>query len=113
MGQIMITHQFLGHQIFETNSLEKPKLPDALAPFQVYAHKLLCMRCSYFRAMFDGQMREAGGIVKRKSDSRVFFGFEMGNIYPRLMLFDEENNDQLLGLTGTPSYVIYFLLKAT
>ncbi|CAL1129025.1 unnamed protein product [Cladocopium goreaui] len=25
----------------------------------VYAHKLLCMRCSYFRAMFDGQMREA------------------------------------------------------
>lgn len=26
---------------------------------QVYAHKLLCMRCSYFRAMFDGQMREA------------------------------------------------------
>jgi hypothetical protein len=26
---------------------------------QVYAHKLLCMRCSYFRAMFEGQMREA------------------------------------------------------
>eukprot|EP00439_Symbiodinium_sp_Y106_P036774 s1607_g4.t1 len=25
----------------------------------VYAHKLLCMRCSYFRAMFEGQMREA------------------------------------------------------
>jgi len=25
----------------------------------VCAHKLLCMRCSYFRAMFDGQMREA------------------------------------------------------
>lgn len=25
----------------------------------VYAHKLLCMRCSYFRAMFDGQMRES------------------------------------------------------
>lgn len=25
----------------------------------VYAHKLLCMRCSYFRAMFDSQMREA------------------------------------------------------
>jgi len=26
---------------------------------EVYAHKLLCMRCSYFRAMFEGQMREA------------------------------------------------------
>lgn len=25
----------------------------------VYAHKLLCMRCSYFRAMFEGQMRES------------------------------------------------------
>lgn len=25
----------------------------------VYAHKLLCVRCSYFRAMFEGQMREA------------------------------------------------------
>mmetsp|Transcript_69935 Transcript_69935/g.177496 ORF Transcript_69935/g.177496 Transcript_69935/m.177496 type:complete len:522 (+) Transcript_69935:109-1674(+) len=25
----------------------------------VYAHKLLCIRCSYFRAMFEGQMREA------------------------------------------------------
>lgn len=25
----------------------------------VYAHKILCMRCSYFRAMFDGQMRES------------------------------------------------------
>lgn len=25
----------------------------------VYAHKLLCMRCSYFRAMFEGSMREA------------------------------------------------------
>jgi len=25
----------------------------------VYAHKLLCTRCSYFRAMFEGQMREA------------------------------------------------------
>lgn len=25
----------------------------------VHAHKLLCMRCSYFRAMFEGQMREA------------------------------------------------------
>merc|ERR1712039_477105 len=25
----------------------------------VYAHKLLCMRCSYFQAMFEGQMREA------------------------------------------------------
>jgi hypothetical protein len=25
----------------------------------VYAHKLLCMRCSYFRAMFEGHMREA------------------------------------------------------
>mmetsp|Transcript_127525 Transcript_127525/g.408186 ORF Transcript_127525/g.408186 Transcript_127525/m.408186 type:complete len:521 (+) Transcript_127525:105-1667(+) len=25
----------------------------------VFAHKLLCMRCSYFRAMFEGQMREA------------------------------------------------------
>mmetsp|Transcript_31762 Transcript_31762/g.90585 ORF Transcript_31762/g.90585 Transcript_31762/m.90585 type:complete len:512 (-) Transcript_31762:53-1588(-) len=25
----------------------------------VHAHKLLCMRCSFFRAMFEGQMREA------------------------------------------------------
>lgn len=25
----------------------------------VYAHKLLCMRCSYFRAMFEGQMKES------------------------------------------------------
>jgi len=25
----------------------------------VHAHKLLCVRCSYFRAMFEGQMREA------------------------------------------------------
>merc|ERR1719506_1972107 len=25
----------------------------------VYAHKLLCLRCSYFRAMFEGQMLEA------------------------------------------------------
>jgi len=25
----------------------------------IYAHKLLCVRCSYFQAMFEGQMREA------------------------------------------------------
>ena len=37
---------------------QKSRIPFARAS-QVYAHKLLCMRCSYFRAMFEGQMREA------------------------------------------------------
>lgn len=42
----------------------------------VYAHKLLCMRCSYFRAMFDGQMREAQQktITINNVSYRVFLG---------------------------------------
>merc|ERR1711988_348631 len=42
----------------------------------VYAHKVLCMRCSYFRSMFDGQMREAQQktITISGMSHRVFLG---------------------------------------
>ena len=49
---------FAGCRVCPTN-YNKPQLTAAI---KVYAHKLLCMRCSYFRAMFDGQMREARGV---------------------------------------------------
>ncbi|CEM13230.1 unnamed protein product [Vitrella brassicaformis CCMP3155] len=44
---------------------------------RVYAHKLMCVRCSYFRAMFQGEMREArqSEPVEIKNVShRVFLG---------------------------------------
>jgi hypothetical protein len=44
------------------NFLNDQKLSDVTFIVEgkpVHAHKLLCVRCSYFRAMFEGQMREA------------------------------------------------------
>ncbi|CAD7939083.1 unnamed protein product [Amoebophrya sp. A120] len=45
------------------NALNDPKFSDVTFQLddgrEIHAHKLLCIRCMYFKAMFEGQLREA------------------------------------------------------